>query len=42
MKQKLSHLQREIEVLEIVGDTDKTIVSLNSDSRKVEKEGMFV
>lgn len=42
MKQKLSHLLREIEVLEIVGDTDKNIVSLNSDSRKVEKEGMFV
>lgn len=29
-------------MLEIVGDTDKNIVSLNSDSRKVEKEGMFV
>ena len=42
MKQKLSHLLREIEVLEIVGDTDKNIVSLNSYSRKVEKEGMFV
>lgn len=42
MKQKLSTLLREIEVLEIIGDTDKNIVSLNSDSRKVEKEGMFV
>lgn len=42
MKQKLSHLLNEIEVLEVIGDTDKNIVSLNSDSRKVEKEGMFV
>lgn len=42
MIQKLSHLLREIEVLEVIGDTDKNIVSLNSDSRKVEKEGMFV
>lgn len=42
MKQKLSHLLKEIEVLEVIGDTDKNIVSLNSDSRKVEKEGMFV
>lgn len=33
---------REIDVLEVIGDTDKNIISLNSDSRKVEKEGMFV
>lgn len=42
MKQKLSNLLNEIEVLEVIGDTDKNIVSLNSDSRKVQKEGMFV
>lgn len=42
MIQKLSHLLRDIEVLEVIGDTDKNIVSLSSDSRKVEKEGMFV
>lgn len=33
---------REIDVLEIIGDTEKNIISLSSDSRKVEKEGMFV
>ncbi len=42
MIQKLSHLLSEIEIVEIIGDTDKNIVSLSSDSRKVEKEGMFV
>lgn len=42
MIHKLSHLLRDIEVLEVIGDTDKNIKSLNSDSRKVEKEGMFV
>lgn len=42
MIQKLSHLLRELEVIEVIGDTDKNILSLNSDSRKVEKEGMFV
>ncbi|MDE6804222.1 MAG: UDP-N-acetylmuramoyl-L-alanyl-D-glutamate--2,6-diaminopimelate ligase, partial [Muribaculaceae bacterium] len=39
---KLSNLLREIDVLEIIGDTDKNIVSLESDSRKAVKEGMFV
>lgn len=42
MIQKLSHLLKEIDVLEVIGDVDKNIVSLNSDSRRVEKEGMFV
>lgn len=42
MIQKLSNLLRDIEVLEVIGDTDKNIVSLSSDSRNVEKEGMFV
>lgn len=39
---KLSNLLREIEPLEIIGDTDKNIVSLVSDSRKAVKGGMFV
>lgn len=39
---KLSNLIREINPLEIIGDTDKNITSLESDSRKVAKGGMFV
>lgn len=39
---KLSRLLEEIEVLEVIGDTDKNIVSLESDSRKAVKESMFV
>ncbi len=39
---KLFNLLREIEPLEIIGDTDKNIVSLVSDSRKAVKGGMFV
>lgn len=39
---KLSNLLQEIEPLEIIGETDKNIVSLESDSRKVVKGGMFV
>lgn len=42
MTTKLSTLIKEIKPLEIVGDTDKNIVSLVSDSRKAEKEGLFV
>lgn len=42
MTLKLSNLLREIDVVEIIGDTDKNIVSLESDSRKAVKEGMFV
>lgn len=39
---KLSNLLQEIKPLEIIGETDKNIVSLESDSRKVVKGGMFV
>ncbi|MDE6231041.1 MAG: UDP-N-acetylmuramoyl-L-alanyl-D-glutamate--2,6-diaminopimelate ligase [Muribaculaceae bacterium] len=39
---KLSRLLEEIRPLEVIGETEKNIVSLQSDSRKVEKEGMFV
>ncbi len=42
MIHKLSNLLKDIGVLEIIGDTDKNIQSLQSDSRKVEKDGMFV
>lgn len=42
MTAKLSKLISEIKALEVIGDTDKNIVGLESDSRKVEKEGMFV
>lgn len=39
---KLSNLLREIDPIEIIGETDKNIVSLESDSRKAVKGGMFV
>ena len=39
---KLSTLLKDIDTLETVGDVDKNIVALESDSRKVHKEGMFV
>ncbi len=42
MTVKLSKLLEEIKPLEVIGETEKNIVSLQSDSRKVEKEGMFV
>lgn len=42
MTKKLNDLLAEIEVKEVVGDTDKTVCSLESDSRKVEKDGIFV
>lgn len=42
MKKKLSKLLAEIEVKEIIGDIDKNVVSLESDSRKAVKEGIFV
>lgn len=42
MKKKLSHLLEEIDVLEVIGNTDKNVVSLESDSRKTVKEGIFV
>ena len=42
MTTKLSKLLADIDVKEIIGETDKNITSLESDSRKVEKGGMFV
>lgn len=42
MTTKLSKLLADIDVLEIIGDTDKNITSLESDSRKAEKDGLFV
>lgn len=42
MTAKLSRLLSEIETLEVIGNTDRNIVDLQSDSRKVQKEGMFV
>ena len=42
MTSKLSSLLRDIDVLEIIGETDKNINSLESDSRKVEKDALFV
>lgn len=40
--EKLSKLLAEIDTLEVIGDIDKNIVSLLSDSRKAVKDGMFV
>ncbi len=42
MTTKLSTLLKDIEPLETVGDLDKNIVALESDSRRVRKEAMFV
>lgn len=42
MTNKLNNLLADIDVVEIIGDTDKNILSLESDSRKVEKDGLFV
>lgn len=42
MTTKLNLLLSDIKVLEIIGETDRNITSLESDSRKVEKDGMFV
>lgn len=42
MTTKLSSLLSEIRPLQIIGDTDKNISSLESDSRKVGKDAMFV
>lgn len=39
---KLKTLLDAISPLEVIGDTDKNIHSLQSDSRKVERDGMFV
>lgn len=40
--QKLSRLLEDIDVLEVIGTTDKNIASLESDSRKALKDGLFV
>lgn len=42
MTSKLSSLISDIKPLEIIGETDKNITSLQSDSRKVEKDALFV
>ncbi|MCH5235503.1 MAG: UDP-N-acetylmuramoyl-L-alanyl-D-glutamate--2,6-diaminopimelate ligase [Muribaculaceae bacterium] len=42
MTKKLNELLADIDVLEIIGETDKNISSLESDSRKAEKDGIFV
>ena len=42
MKTKLNNLLKDLEIIEIIGETDKNISSLESDSRKAEKDGIFV
>lgn len=42
MTHKLSHLLEALDVREVIGSTDKNIESLQSDSRRVQKGGMFV
>lgn len=42
MNRKLSHLLKGVAVLEVIGDMNRTIVDLQSDSRKAVKDGMFV
>lgn len=42
MTTKLNQLLSDIDVIEVIGDTDKNISSLESDSRKAEKDGIFV
>ena len=42
MTTKLNKLLADLDVIEVIGDTDKNIRSLESDSRKVEKDGIFV
>lgn len=39
---KLSALLKEINPIEVIGDTDRNVVGLQSDSRKAEKDGIFV
>ena len=39
---KLARLLEEIRPLEVIGDTDKNIIGVHSDSRKVEKDSLFV
>ena len=42
MTLKLQTLLEAIKPLEVIGETDKNITSLQSDSRRAEKDGMFV
>lgn len=42
MTMKLSRLLEEIKPLEVIGETDKNIKGLHSDSRKAEKDSLFV
>lgn len=42
MTTKLNKLLAGLDIIEVIGDTDKNITSLESDSRKVEKDGLFV
>lgn len=42
MTSKLSTLLADLDVLEIIGDPDKNITSVESDSRKAEKDSLFV
>ena len=39
---KLARLLEEIRPLEVIGETDKNIIGVHSDSRKVEKDTLFV
>ena len=39
---KLSRLLEEIKPLEVIGETDKNIIGVHSDSRKAEKDSLFV
>lgn len=39
---KLSKLLEEIRPLEVIGETDKNIIGVHSDSRKAEKDSLFV
>lgn len=42
MTTKLTNLLSDLDIIEVIGDTDKNISSLESDSRKAEKDGIFV
>ena len=42
IKHNLERLLKEIDVIEIIGDVNKTVSSIESDSRKAQKEGIFV
>lgn len=42
MTMKLSKLLEEIDPLEVIGETEKNIIGVHSDSRKVDKDSLFV